>query len=486
MEKKIPSGIKPKGKVYYDGLCTMCTSFVSRVGDPSHQSQFEYEDMHQSTLPEGLDMKAIEKEIHLVTEDGRVYKNSEAILKILEGDRRYHIWSKIGKLPVIRQLLPVGYRFVANNRHLIFGAQGLSRLFWLKILICVGFISSILLSLHLWVGERSFPLVPVIDNIALPIIIESLVFVCLLLGLLGSIIYPRSRKYLILSIISIAVLAFFDQMRWQPWVYQYTFILVALSAVNWEKGDGSGYTALNISRIIFVSIFIWSGIQKINPAFFDQVYPWLSQPVLEVTPEILHGFISKMGYLVPFMEIFIGIGLLVESLRKYALIISVAMLGFLLFVLGPLGYNWNSVVWPWDIVMTLGVFILFYKANRFSLIQGILKQKLNYQKLVVILFIVMPAFSFFNAWDSYLSFALYSGNTNGGQVVSEGEFGRTDISAWAFDELNVPAYPETRIFKSIARSMCRTSMDSQLTLYVEGKPTVFNPGNGGVYTCEEL
>jgi hypothetical protein len=76
----------------------------------------------------------------------------------------------------------------------------------------------------------------------------------------------------------------------------------------------------------------------------------------------------------------------------------------------------------------------------------------------------MPALSFLNLWDHYLSSALYSGNRNSGVVyVSDDVFDRLpdsiedyvndegagrnglDINEWSFGELNVPSYPEIRV-----------------------------------------
>jgi hypothetical protein len=62
------------------------------------------------------------------------------------------------------------------------------------------------------------------------------------------------------------------------------------------------------------------------------------------------------GMLVPAFEILIGIALLNKGFRKLGVIMAVSMSLFLLTVLGPLGHNWNSVVWPWDIAMVENIF----------------------------------------------------------------------------------------------------------------------------------
>jgi hypothetical protein len=120
----------------------------------------------------------------------------------------------------------------------------------------------------------------------------------------------------------------------------------------------------------------------------------------------------------------------------------------------------------------------------------------------------MPLFSFFGLWDSYLSASLYSGNTKRAEIyvsdnvkdglpetvrglvsTSETDGANTiSIFDWSFEELNVPPYPEDRIFKNVAKRVCEyTEEPSEAMLVVKGKP---NPIDGSreaeVYDCYGL
>ena len=82
--------------------------------------------------------------------------------------------------------------------------------------------------------------------------------------------------------------------------------------------------------------------------------------------------------------------------------------------------------------------------------------------------------SFVELWDSYLSAALYSGNTIQSIVlvrpdsmsrlpalIRENTWQQSqpmfiDINRWSYDELNVPAYPARRVMKSVGATLCRT------------------------------
>ena len=129
-----------------------------------------------------------------------------------------------------------------------------------------------------------------------------------------------------------------------------------------------------------------------------------------------------------------------------------------------------------------------------------------FQKVALILFGVMPALSFFNLWDHYLSSALYSGNRNSGVIyLSDDVFGRLpdsiedhvyedgpdrnglDINDWSLGELNVPSYPEIRIYTNVARQICDYAGDgSGVELVVEGKLALAKGSHRYVYRCSDL
>ena len=118
----------------------------------------------------------------------------------------------------------------------------------------------------------------------------------------------------------------------------------------------------------------------------------------------------------------------------------------------------------------------------------------------------MPAVSFERVWDSYLSMALYSGNTYQAVVymqpatvyalpaeIRPAIWQQTtpfflDINRWAYQELNVPAYPEPRVYQAVAERVCQWGDNAEgLKLLVLAPP---NPLTGvraqTVFDCRHL
>jgi len=123
----------------------------------------------------------------------------------------------------------------------------------------------------------------------------------------------------------------------------------------------------------------------------------------------------------------------------------------------------------------------------------------------IVLFAMLPALSFFNLWDSYLSSALYSGNLTEAQIYLS-DAGKAALPAeiaaravhtspdtnvlnlqrWAIEDLNVTPYPEVRVYKKIARDLChhlRNPVD--LVLIVREQRQFFSKPETG-YRCGQM
>lgn len=341
-------------------------------------------------------------------------------------------------------------------------------------------LTSMLLSYKLWLGDRMFPLIPAFDflpNLHHPI--DIILFIITLLLLACIIIFKNSHKYIIAFIICSLLLALLDQNRWQPWFYQYLLMFFVLSFYDFNKNDTKHSDAIvTIFKLMIGAIYFWSGLQKLNPHFITDTYPWLIEPITNHMTENGIRNIDWLGKAFPIVEIFTGIALFITRTKKIAVTLLFLMHLFILYVLGPFGHNYNPVVWPWNIAMMLFAYFLFIKSDSFKIPQ--IKNMLQFHsiKIVFVLFIMMPLLNFFNDWDSYLSHNLYTGNTSNGVIYisdaveaklpveikkySKGEMNLNQITIkyWCMMELGVPAYPEKRNFVRVTKTFYKYASDS--------------------------
>jgi hypothetical protein len=342
------------------------------------------------------------------------------------------------------------------------------RLKLIKISVAIGLLLSILCSYNLWAGQRWYPVCPVFESwyISPPYdyILLGLEIVLLLLLIMAD----KTRLLIFLLLVLNLAFCLLDQNRLQPWFFIYNSFLLVLFFYNWRIDNVNNYNSFFIIlQLCFCAVYVYSGLQKFNPGFINETYPWFIRPLERFVSDRQMLTLNKTGYFIPFVELFIGFGLLIKPVRFIAIPVVILLHVIILVLMGPFGNNYNSVVWPWNIMMIFLALLLFSgKTNeRFFSISHLFKQPVFY--LVMGLFWILPAFNLAGKWETYLSFSLYSGNNHNGKILlSDEAHDRLPLyirhfvkyqggqyilypKEWCLSELKTPLYPEKRIFKHV-------------------------------------
>jgi uncharacterized membrane protein YphA (DoxX/SURF4 family) len=296
---------------------------------------------------------------------------------------------------------------------------------------------------------------------------DIILFVIMLASCAALVIQPFSRRNLIILYSAYLLLLVEDIDRLQPWLYLYLLMLSPLLFC----GRNKTVCTLFLCRLILSSVYFWSGLQKLNVQFAENIFPWLldftgGKAYLEIH--------TTYAYIAALSELSMGIMLWIKPLRKYACFAVFIMHLLILVTLGPLVHNWNIVIWPWNIALGLMVYVLFYRSA---------PMKINLSKLVfpakiyvistVLLASVMPFFGLMGKWDHFLSYGFYSGmpaipefylpmaergllpasSINSQYLSDDKKTCYLQIDTWAMDEMNVPLYPEERIYFEVAKKL---------------------------------
>ena len=339
---------------------------------------------------------------------------------------------------------------------------------------------SMVLCYKLWLNDRNFPLSPLFDF--LPILHHPFDLILPVLSgvfLLFIIFLRNPQRFILGFIITVIGLSVFDMNRWQPWFYQYVLMFFLLIFFNYRCDDVKQQNALVTTfKLMIAAVYFWSGLQKLNPHFLSDTFPWLMEPITNHLGKDSINHFRFLGYSFPLIEMATGICLLINSLQRLAVISVVIMHVFILYSLGPLGHNYNPVVWPWNIAMVIFALILFNNEESFTVTDIRNSFHFHSSKIVLVLFLLMPLFNFFNCWDSYLSHNLYSGNTAGGVIyvsdsvkmklpaylqqyaIGSNNQNQINIKYWCFKETGVPAYPEKRNFDLVTKKIFDYTNDS--------------------------
>ncbi len=329
-------------------------------------------------------------------------------------------------------------------------------------------ITSKFLSHNLWGIHREFPLLPFYEFNLIDSVHDGL-FYATFTGLVFVFLFPANR-FIVFLVLSLEIFCcLLDQMRWQPWQYQYMLTLFMIVIFN---KDIKQFFLWFFWLLVFT--YIYSGLHKINGGFLYEIWENLILRKAFNLPNntIASKEIHYAGLIIPILEILLGISLLiVKKYRKWILLLLICMHLLIILLLSPVLLNKNSVVIPWNIAMIFYL-LLYFKYYELNFVLTF-KYRINY--LLFIIIGVMPFTNFVGFWDDYTSFKLYSGNSKSLKIcVSKNKIPKAlnpyiynkknsycsdsnfiNVDNWAYKELNVPSYSEKRVFQLLKQKLIK-------------------------------
>ena len=327
-----------------------------------------------------------------------------------------------------------------------------------------------------WMNTRTFPLLPMAS--AFPIVPapwDQALFVSMLAALIAAAWFYRIAVIYFLCASLIAYCG--DQNRGQPWLYMY-WVMLLLTLLPAASAFAACRWALTV-------VYLWGGIQKCNARFFEKVPGWFVSPAANWNlPAFALDVLRWSAASAPFLEIAIAVALWFTRSRRPALIAIVVLHTFAVLFLGPLGHNYNWVVWPWNLAMIALACILFPSAPKAKSPTPTLAESFGVLRrsrvalALLIPFTFLPVLSYSGKWDSAFSFALYSeSNATANLFVTQRfidqlppklrtyiiPFPQYDpqyqgpfifnFAPWAYEELHIPPLSEPRNFRSVFNAL---------------------------------
>jgi predicted DCC family thiol-disulfide oxidoreductase YuxK len=107
-------------RLFYDDSCPICRRAVKRLRRKGLDSTVKLvplsrlNDIDTSGLP---DKQAMQKEIHLITADGKVFRGASALTHLYKRQGRGRLLNWLYELPPVRWIADAVYRLIARNRH---------------------------------------------------------------------------------------------------------------------------------------------------------------------------------------------------------------------------------------------------------------------------------------------------------------------------------------------------------------------------------
>ncbi len=295
------------------------------------------------------------------------------------------------------------------------------RMIILRSLVVISLAVSILLSLPLWAGERYFPNSPLIN--------EGLTLLppynyLPLLGVLGflvlSLISIYKRSFLFCAVLVLTYLVLCDINRMQFWVPVYIGMLLVFIWYDGRVDDSSKFTSYFIVlQLIVAAVYFFGGLHRFNSSFVNEVLPQLFKPLQGVISFRQFNLLLKIGRGIPYVMVFIGLGLVISPIRYLALALAVCMHMALLVFLFPSVHQQDYAMWFSNLVFLLLLLFLFSGKTKQRYYSPTFLLQLPVFYLVVFCFVIMPFVNVVGgAWPDCLSFNFLTGAEKRVEIVT--------------------------------------------------------------------
>lgn len=284
------------------------------------------------------------------------------------------------------------------------------RVNWVRIAAMVSTLVLMLYAPKLWLTTKTFPVIPLFDWIPIPVGSIEYVFWGILFGSQLIYIFYNKRWLGWLALLTYVYLAMVDQNRLQPYFYQSALTLLAI-VIFPKKADSRKvlYTVI----LIFFATYFWSGIQKLNDAFYVRWFDALEKHFLctagaeEIVICLPEWFLKAFTYAVPWLEASMGILLLFNKTRKFGLIFTLFMHVIITYLLFFLGYGFNVV--PWNIQNMISAIALFWGLQTTGPLDFFISKFDIQRALLIFMVMVLPLMNYTTGfYDHLLSFHFFT------------------------------------------------------------------------------
>lgn len=324
---------------------------------------------------------------------------------------------------------------------------------WIRLLLLVGLIIPFLLSFPAWFSTRDFPVIPLFFE---PLKFSYYIDIALLVLFSAfSVWFLISEKGMggLFFFILYVLYAILDQTRIQPFFFEISLIIFIyyLFRHNFERFK-IGFL------ILMAGTYIWSGLHKANPVFYDLWLGGLDKRIPFI-PKVLRQLFTMS---VPFIEMSFGIALLFNSVRKLSILLLAIMHSMILITLFISGAGF--LVFPINILNVLLLFMIGYRMDWSILrIKSLSSLKI---KSIIIYALILPALNLIGLYDHLLSFSYFSGKPSYCNIIflDESNIDKLpknilaitriyeakhyiNVNEWSVTHVKLLCYPEERVYE---------------------------------------
>ena len=353
----------------------------------------------------------------------------------------------------------------------------------LRYVLIISFLACMAMANKLWLGSSR--LIPEVALVNADFLASNALQYALVGILVLSLLFSFLNRYYTYCI-GIAASCFFllvldDITRLQSYYYQFMAMLVLLASMHKKSTSQK----ILVMYVLMAGIYFHSGLSKWNDNFVHFVFPNMLYAFQYISLETWLEFsLKETAYSIPILEITLAALILIPSTRKAGLITAIVLHLAILYVIGPFGLNWNSIVWIWNIAM-IAFNVILYLQHEKTKGKVVKPFKLIGFWIALLLFGLLPLLNLIDKWDNYLSFNLYTGTTPNVQLhidqasqleniplfcIEQDTF--IDLNVWALQDIQTAIYAEKWVFDHISKQICEKLDCKQVTHFQVYKESI--------------
>ncbi len=321
----------------------------------------------------------------------------------------------------------------------------------------------VVLSWPLWIDLEDFPAIPLVRWFPdYPRAWSWLGLGVIVLGLGLGMSRRWGRLGVGLTIVAFSWLILGDQLRLQPWVYQF-LVLGTLLVVLPPR------PALMLGRVWMASVYFHSGLSKLDSSFAREMGPLFVRTLARVlgAGSFPKTTLQSAAMIMPVAEIVVAVLLLIRPTRRLGYVGALVIHVVLLLILGPWGLGHSTIVLVWNVALAVEEYLLYWPRRADSRpVRWTAREKLVAVPFALLL--VLPFGERLGLFDSWPSHALYAGHAEGTTIyfrhgLPEGLprdlriAARNGAGGWMLNPTDwtrrvrgVPSYPQVRYGNGLA------------------------------------
>lgn len=267
-------------------------------------------------------------------------------------------------------------------------------------------------------------------------------------GALGICLLAKEGKALTVALMlfatSTTALILLDQHRLQPWAYQFVILATVIAT-------SSKLNAVRRIQIITVSIYIFSGISKLDYQFVHTVGDQMLSTLIGTFGATTENWPTQIKHFtvlcLPMTEILLGIGLLISKTRNCAAAGAVTMHAVLLLLLFQDVSGLGVLIW--NLFFIFQIIWIFYRQpnQKTKPVKNPMVDSFGY--LITLGVVIFPLLGFCDHWPAWQVYAPRCSRAKLESPLEDNELWN-NFGQWSNQTLAVPVYPQARFEFAVA------------------------------------